>query len=138
MSGSIYRALSRNRVGREAKADLRKVFEGSGYRGVRRRALEVRIERTQKNCTDRQWDAVVDLAYLGEGDRMFECLQQWVRLPGNSMLLRDRWVSKYRSDPRFTAILKEMGLEEYWQEEAKQVRFSPSSSHSSTASARPG
>jgi tetratricopeptide (TPR) repeat protein len=75
-----------------AEGDLREVSRVSGYRGVRQRVREARIQLTQKDCTNYPWGAVVDLAYLGEGDRMFECLEQYLRQPGNSLLLRDPWV----------------------------------------------
>jgi hypothetical protein len=98
------------------KADLRKVYEVSGYWGVRREALEVQIAETKRNCTDDAWGAVVTLAHLGEDDRMFECLQELVDLGGNLTIVRAFSLQKYRSDPRFTAILKQMRLEEYWRE----------------------
>ncbi len=100
------------------KADLRKVYEVSGYRGVRRKALEVRIAETKKNCTDDGIYGVEELAYLGEDDRMFECLDEWVSVRGQALLLRDFSLQKYRSDPRFIAILKQMRLEKYWRGKA--------------------
>ena len=99
-----------------SKADLRRAYEVSGYRGARRKALEVQIAETKRNCTDDAWGAIITLAYLGEDDRMFECLQESVDLGRNLQVLRAFSLQKYRSDPRFAAILSQMRLEEYWRE----------------------
>ena len=79
------------------------------------RELEVRIAETKKNCTDDGWHAVQELAYLGEDDRMFECLNEAVqrkRTPPPYFSKVWPAYDPYRDDPRFTALLRRMNLEE--------------------------
>jgi TolB-like protein/class 3 adenylate cyclase/Tfp pilus assembly protein PilF len=96
----------------EIKADYREVYQVSGYRAVQRTALELRIEQTGKKCTDRPFEAAVVLGYLGEEDRMLQCLQEGVRLRQFARNVRNPWLDKYRSDPQFIAILAQTGLKE--------------------------
>jgi TolB-like protein/class 3 adenylate cyclase/Tfp pilus assembly protein PilF len=94
----------------QAKEMVRSAFQAAGSRGAVRTLLELEIGRTQKDCTNDPLLAAEGLAFLGEKDQMFECLYR----------VQDRWASSpfltnplwddYRSDPRFTAILEEMGL----------------------------
>ncbi len=97
----------------EAEVELRKVYEVSGYRGVLRRALEFRIAQTQRRCTDELRSATRDLAYLNEGDRMFECLDEALPLPSAILsdiltLIGSQTYDPYRDDPRFVAAVNRL------------------------------
>ena len=53
------------------------------------------------------------LAVIGESDRMFECLNEGVELKRPCFVVKV-WPAfdPYRDDPRFTALLRRMNLEE--------------------------
>ena len=97
----------------EVQQELRAVYRAEGARAVYQRALELRVARSQKECTDFPKLAAHILAYLGEADRMFACLLAAVDeapLPTVHLFLYD----PYRSDPRFHAIVKQYGLRDYF------------------------
>ena len=95
----------------EVEAELRAAYQEGGSRAFWQRSLELRIAETQKPCTDRpSWAARV-FARLRDAERMFECLQQSVDQK-RTFSLNFGGLAKYRSDPRFVAILRQMGLEE--------------------------
>jgi TolB-like protein/class 3 adenylate cyclase/Tfp pilus assembly protein PilF len=92
---------------------LRTAYQEGGDRAVYRKSIELRTAESGKECTDIPgvWAAFL-FARLGESDRMFECLQQAAdhRL---LLFLFEPSLQRYRSDPRFVSILRQMGLEEY-------------------------
>jgi tetratricopeptide (TPR) repeat protein len=101
----------------EVEAELRATYRDGGGPSVLRKALELRIAETQKHCTDFPVFAAEILAYLRESDRMFECLQDAVDQRKIWSILAHHVFEPYRSDPRFVAILEQMGLEKYLRRE---------------------
>jgi hypothetical protein len=97
----------------QAQEMVRSASHAAGPRGAIRTLLGLEIERTQEDCTNDPLLAAELFAFVGAEDQVFECLQR----------AQDRWASAgfptfpvwddYRSDPRFTAILEQMGLEQY-------------------------
>jgi TolB-like protein/Tfp pilus assembly protein PilF len=95
----------------EIQTELRNAYRAGGVEEYYRKGLELRIEETQKDCTDLPYVAARMLARLGEADRMLACLQEEVDERRVLTILGDQVYKPYRSDPRFVAILKQMGLE---------------------------
>jgi serine/threonine-protein kinase len=97
----------------QAQEMVRSAFQAAGPRGAIRILLGLEIERTQKDCTNDPLLAARLSAFVGAEDQVFECLHR----------AQDRWWNAgfptfpvwddCRSDPRFTAILEQMGLEQY-------------------------
>ena len=105
----------------EVEAELRAAYRDGGGPAVLRKALELRIAETQKHCTDFSVLAAEILAYVGESDRMFECLKEAVVQRRVFHVLGSPKFEPYRSDPRFIAILEQMGLEKYRRGEGTQM-----------------
>jgi TolB-like protein/class 3 adenylate cyclase/tetratricopeptide (TPR) repeat protein len=94
----------------ETQAELRSAYKRGGPSAVYRRSLELRIAQTKKQCTEWPYWAAAYLAVLGEADRMFECLREAVHQRRPMYPLSDPVFEPHRSDPRFVAILDQMGL----------------------------
>ena len=97
----------------QAKELVRTAYRAEGPRGVVRTLLELEIERTQKDCTNDPLFAAEMSAVVGDRDRMFDCLHVAQDLWARFAFLTDPLWEDYRSDPRFAAILEQMGLEQY-------------------------
>jgi hypothetical protein len=84
-----------------------------GYKAVVRAVLDYQISQSGRRCTRVPQTAGLMLALLGEQDRMFECLDEAIRLKTAPSFVKV-WPAfePYRSDPRFIALLRRMGLEE--------------------------
>jgi tetratricopeptide (TPR) repeat protein len=96
----------------EVEASLRDTYRRDGLPEVLRRSVELKVARTQKPCTDRPIIAGALFALLGEKDQALGCLEQALEEGNPPQMLRLHPVyDSLRSDPRFTAILKSMGLE---------------------------
>jgi tetratricopeptide (TPR) repeat protein len=95
---------------------LRAEYQAGGARAVYRRSIELKTAESWKECTDipAVWAAFL-FARLGESDRMFECLQEAAD-QRQLLFLFEPSLAPYRSDPRFVAILRQMGLEDYLRE----------------------
>jgi serine/threonine-protein kinase len=96
---------------RDTQAELRAAYNASGPRAVYKRALEMRIAQTGKRCTDFPYWASGYFGAVGEPDRMFECFEEALDQRRPMYPLTDPFYAAYHSDPRFIAILKQMGLE---------------------------
>jgi TolB-like protein/Tfp pilus assembly protein PilF len=98
----------------QIEAELREAAQGSGLREVMRRLLKLEIARTGEPCTEGRVLGAAMLAFTGERERALDCLEQAAEqgLPINTYLkLHPAW-DPLREEPRFTAILGKMGLEE--------------------------
>jgi hypothetical protein len=97
----------------EVGAAWRRAFDEDGYAGVVRADLERQVAEGGRPCTNEPSYAAFMLAVVGEADRMFECLDEGVQLkrPNNVIKVWPGF-DPYRDDPRFTALLRRMGLEE--------------------------
>jgi hypothetical protein len=75
--------------------------------------LDYRISRSGSACTADPDQAALLLAVIGDSDRMFDCLDQAIRVQRAPYIVKV-WPAfdPYRSDPRFIALLRRMGLEE--------------------------
>jgi tetratricopeptide (TPR) repeat protein len=97
----------------EVAAEWETTFAEGGLVAVNRAVLDHQIARTGRPCTlDPEWASFI-FAFIGEADRMFACLEEGIRLkrPAFAVKVAPRF-SSYRDDPRFTALLRRMGLEE--------------------------
>jgi hypothetical protein len=103
----------------QAEELLRTAYQAEGPRGVIRTLLELEIGRTQKDCTNDPLVAAQMSAVIGDRNRMFDCLHRAPDLWAGAAFLTDPNWDDYRSDPRFTAILEQMGLEQYAADRAR-------------------
>jgi TolB-like protein/cytochrome c-type biogenesis protein CcmH/NrfG/predicted Ser/Thr protein kinase len=90
--------------GREARAkELRQVFERSGYEGFLRRAA--------KDSEAEGFYAACDYAMLGEKDAAFAALEQASAAGSHVDVIKlEPKLDNLRSDPRYTALLRRIGL----------------------------
>ena len=121
---ALWQAYARQGLDREAaevivsralpsvQKELRVAFDEAGLRGLLRKRLELEIARTDDPCP--RWSLEV-LAWLDERDRMFVCMEAITdRAPPSpdfGMWRTHPVFDAYRSDPRFTALLRRIGLE---------------------------
>jgi TolB-like protein/tetratricopeptide (TPR) repeat protein len=95
----------------ELRRAVRESFEQGGSRAAVSTALDAAIAASGRPCTGVAGLAALWLAYLGEADRMFACLEEAVatRMSANYLKVEPLY-QPYRSDPRFVAILAEQGV----------------------------
>ena len=104
----------------ETKSMLRSTYREKGMAAVLKKGLELEIEKPSESryrvmrgpCTDDPYNTAQLAAFLGERELAFECLQELVDLGGSLGINRNPFFAALRSDPRFTAFAKQMGLEE--------------------------
>ncbi len=91
---------------------LREAYAVSGWRGVCQKRIDILKERSKKSYVPAS-EIAFDYIRLGENDQAFEWLQRAYkeRDPMLRFLNANPIYDKIRSDPRFTALLKKMGLE---------------------------
>jgi TolB-like protein/Tfp pilus assembly protein PilF len=104
----------------EVKSAFREASERSGPQGAVRKLLELGVARTGKHCPFGWW-SFVSYAFVDERESALECLEEEHRRrarlglagldPGFFLKVHPIW-DGLRSDPRFTAILEEMGLDD--------------------------
>ena len=95
------------------EAELRAAYGDGGIRALVKRALDMRIAETQRPCTERAEYGAIAFALLRQTERMYECLELAAETTiGTDPIVtaRDPAFAQYRSEPRFIAILKRMGL----------------------------
>jgi TolB-like protein/Flp pilus assembly protein TadD len=93
-----------------AEAGLRRAFDQGRYDGMVQAALDRLVSLTGESCPN---FAARLLAILGDADRLFGCLDRWIEQHRPARFLKvDPVYASYRDDPRFTALLRRMGLEE--------------------------
>jgi tetratricopeptide (TPR) repeat protein len=98
----------------EAAAALRRAFDEGGFAGMMRLVLDYQISQSGRPCTNHPDWASVMLAFIGEADRMYECIDEALaagQVRGLYLKVHPNF-DPYRDDPRFTARLRRMGLEE--------------------------
>jgi adenylate cyclase len=115
-SGNDAEALevSVRRLPEEVEAALRRVYDAGGYEGMVRAAAEALVAQSGRPCTDDPARGAGMYALIGEADQMFACIEETLeRRAAYGLFLKDapHW-DPYRGDPRFTALLRRMGLEE--------------------------
>jgi hypothetical protein len=104
-------ALIRAAPSPDVGAAWRTAFDEDGYAGMVRATLESQISQSGRPCTILPGRASYLFAIIGEPDRMFECLDEGVRLKRPSLLIKVHPIyDPYRDDPRFTALLRRMNL----------------------------
>jgi protein kinase/serine/threonine-protein kinase len=97
----------------ELGAAVRRGFEEAGYAGVLRADVAARIATRGDACTSfGGMEGSGALAYLGEADAMFACLEAAIDNGVPLMLKSFDVYDPYRSDPRLTALLQRMNLAE--------------------------
>ena len=77
------------------------------------RALDMRIAETDRACTDRPDIAAMTLALLGDREAMYTCLEEAVEKgagPVAIVVAPDPAFEEYRSEPRFIALMKRIGV----------------------------
>ncbi|MHC4505078.1 MAG: adenylate/guanylate cyclase domain-containing protein [Planctomycetota bacterium] len=106
-----FEALLPSAPSAEAGARWRTAFDEGGYLGVVRALVEERIAESGRPCTSGPDLASYSLAIIGEADRMFECLEEGLRLkrPAHMIKVHPAF-DPYRDDPRFSALLRRMNL----------------------------
>jgi class 3 adenylate cyclase/TolB-like protein len=97
----------------EVAAAWTRAFDEGGYAGIVRAALNHHISQSGRPCANDPALVSTMLAIIGEPDRMFECLNEVVQQRRPPFLAKV-WPAydRYRDDPRFTALLRRMGLED--------------------------
>jgi tetratricopeptide (TPR) repeat protein len=94
---------------------VRQGFAEAGFLGAARRDVEWRIADRGDGCTSVDGEIVAStLALIGETDAMFTCLERAFDRGGDTGLFLRAFAvwDPYRSDPRFTALLRRMNLAE--------------------------
>jgi hypothetical protein len=86
-------------------------YAKSGYRGVLSRALALQQEQAKRIYIDPAWIGG-QYAFLGEREQAFTWLEKaYAEKSGFIMYLKSHpWFDSLRSDPRYTDLLKRMGL----------------------------
>jgi TolB-like protein/class 3 adenylate cyclase/Tfp pilus assembly protein PilF len=95
------------------EAILGPAYAAGGLRGLMETALSLRIAETGMPCTERPDVAALTHMLLREVDRMYGCLEEAVaqKLPPAPIIISgDPAFAEIRSEPRFVAILRNMGI----------------------------
>jgi TolB-like protein/Tfp pilus assembly protein PilF len=98
----------------EIEAALRRGYDAGGYEGMVRVAIEVNVGQSGRPCTVTPGIGAHLYALIGESDQMYACIDEALAHQGYwnlSLKVHPSW-DPYRDDPRFTALLRRMGLEE--------------------------
>jgi serine/threonine-protein kinase len=99
----------------EAEAAVRSGYDEGGWPGMLGSTLEWLVAQSGKPCTANPADGAWFLAQIGKPDGVFACLDEHAELRlflSFPFLKVHPDYDPYRDDPRFTALLRRMGLEE--------------------------
>jgi eukaryotic-like serine/threonine-protein kinase len=90
---------------------LKAAFRKAGMRGFWRKEIELRKEQAKRRYVSPIW-AARSYALLGEKDQAFEWLEQAYRERDNWLVMLKvfPWWDGLRSDPRFTDLVRRVGL----------------------------
>lgn len=97
----------------QGETELRAAYEEGGSGALMSRALDMRIAETDRACTDRPDIAAMTLALLGDREAMYTCLEQAIEKgagPVAIVVAPDPAFEEYRSEPRFIALMKRIGV----------------------------
>jgi eukaryotic-like serine/threonine-protein kinase len=97
--------------GPEAVAAFRKVYAGSGWKGFWRKALDLDMERAKRGVN--LHGLAESYARLGEKDQALFWLEKAIEQREGAITLhcRNPFWDGFRSDPRFSGLIRRMGLE---------------------------
>ena len=96
-----------------ARETLRSAYRSEGRDAFIRRVLELGALQAETPCTKIPFYGASLFAYLGERDRVFECLSETAN--GGSrigFMTVEPTFDDLRSDPRYTELLRQIGLGE--------------------------
>jgi TolB-like protein/class 3 adenylate cyclase len=97
----------------ELEAVVRRRYEEEGWIGVQRVAAESMVAESGQACGRMASITAFLYADVGDVDRMYECLEESIEAKEGVWGLKANPVfAPYRSDLRFIALLRRMGLEE--------------------------
>ena len=98
-------------LGPEAAASLREAYAASGWKGFWRKSLDLRKGRTNQTNTD-LYTIAENYARLGDRDQAFASLEKAYQQGPHSLIWLncDPFWDPLRSDPRYTDLVRRMGL----------------------------
>jgi serine/threonine protein kinase len=115
VEGLHEKALDASLVGErpEVIADVKKIYATSGIRGVWQARIDELLEYSKREFVS-PYSLAMLYARLGENDKAFEWLEKAVegRSANLTYLIADPRFDQLRSDPRFTVLLRRMGLQQ--------------------------
>ncbi|MFZ0064237.1 MAG: protein kinase, partial [Pyrinomonadaceae bacterium] len=115
VEGMHEKALDASLVGErpEVIADVKKIYATSGIRGVWQARIDELLEYSKREYIS-PYSLAMLYARLGENDKAFEWLEKAVegRSANLTYLIADPRFDQLRRDPRFTALLRRMGLQQ--------------------------
>jgi tetratricopeptide (TPR) repeat protein len=100
------------RLGPEATAELREAYAASGWKGFWRKALDFKMKQARKGSVD--WYVLAEItAQLGDKDQVFAALEKSYEEHEVKIrfLIADPLWDDLRSDPRYSNLVRRMGLE---------------------------
>ena len=103
--------LMSDHEGQEIAEEASQAYAKSGYQAARRRILELNLQLAKKRYVD-PGGIAMDYAALGEKDQAFVWLEKAYAEKSDaiSYIKVDPDADSLRSDPRYAALLKKMGL----------------------------
>jgi hypothetical protein len=98
----------------EYEGALRRGFAVGGFQGMVRADVDWRVAQRGDPCINEEGtDGHGALGIIGKADKMFECLERLIDGGDQAPFLKTfSLYDPYRSDPRFTALLRRMNLSE--------------------------
>ncbi len=124
MNGEFVKAIKMNEegdrleLGPETASERRKALEKAlregGSKGYWNQMLEWNLARREIDPVDGYWEAAANYAELGETDKAFDTLDVAIQKAGYAKfgLAANPQFDKLRGDPRFKALLEQIGMAE--------------------------